>query len=77
MPEIDPRLLEILVCPMTKTRLRYDKEAQELISDAAGLGYPIRNGVPIMLIEEAREIQPSESPKGRRFVGHPPNPIWR
>ena len=61
MPEIDPRLLEILVCPMTKTRLRYDKEAQELISDAAGLAYPIRNGVPIMLIEEAREIQPSES----------------
>ena len=61
MTAIDPRLLEILVCPMTKTRLRYDKEAQELISDAAGLAYPIRNGVPIMLIEEAREIQPRES----------------
>lgn len=56
MTAIDPRLLEILVCPMTKTRLRYDEAAQELISDAAGLAYPIRDGVPIMLIEEAREI---------------------
>jgi len=56
MTSIDPRLLEILVCPMTKTRLRYDEAAQELISDAAGLAYPIRDGVPIMLIEEAREI---------------------
>ena len=58
MTTIDPRLLEILVCPMTKTRLRYDEAAQELISDAAGLAYPIRDGVPIMLIEEAREIDP-------------------
>ena len=57
MAMIDPRLLEILVCPMTKTRLRYDEAAQELISDAAGLAYPIRDGVPIMLIEEAREIK--------------------
>ena len=57
MTMIDPRLLEILVCPMTKTRLRYDEAAQELISDAAGLAYPIRDGVPIMLIEEAREIK--------------------
>ena len=57
MTMIDPRLLEILVCPMTKTRLRYDEGAQELISDAAGLAYPIRDGVPIMLIEEAREIK--------------------
>ena len=56
MAAIDPRLLEILVCPLTKTRLRYDEAAQELISDAAGLAYPIRDGVPIMLIEEAREI---------------------
>ena len=56
MTMIDPRLLEILVCPMTKTRLRYDEAAQELISDAAGLAYPIRDGVPIMLIEEAREV---------------------
>ena len=59
MTMIDPRLLEILVCPMTKTRLRYDEAAQELISDAAGLAYPIRDGVPIMLIEEAREIPPA------------------
>jgi hypothetical protein len=57
MTAIDPRLLEILVCPLTKTRLRYDEAAQELISDAAGLAYPIRDGVPIMLIEEAREIK--------------------
>ena len=51
-----PELLEILVCPLTKTRLRYDEAAQELVSDAAGLAYPIRDGVPIMLVEEAREI---------------------
>jgi uncharacterized protein len=55
-PEIDPRLLEILVCPLTRTRLRYDPVAQELISDSAGLAYPVRDGIPIMLIEEAREI---------------------
>jgi uncharacterized protein len=54
---LDPRLLAILVCPLTKTRLRYDEAAQELISDAAGLAYPIRDGVPIMLIEEAREVK--------------------
>jgi hypothetical protein len=54
--EIDPRLLEILVCPLTRTTLRYDAAAQELISDSAGLAYPIREGVPIMLAEEAREL---------------------
>jgi uncharacterized protein YbaR (Trm112 family) len=53
---VDPRLLEILVCPLTKTPLRYDKERQELISDAARLAYPIRDGVPIMLPDEARKI---------------------
>lgn len=53
---VDPRLLEILVCPLTKTPLRYDSERQELISDAARLAYPIRNGVPIMLPDEARKI---------------------
>jgi uncharacterized protein YbaR (Trm112 family) len=53
---LDIRLLEILVCPMTRTPLRYDEAAQELVSDAAGLAYPIRDGVPIMLAEEAREI---------------------
>ena len=58
MPDIrtDPRLLEILVCPVTKTRLHYDAERQELVSRAAGLAYPIRDGIPIMLPEEAREI---------------------
>jgi uncharacterized protein len=54
--EIDPKLLEILVCPMTKTPLRYDRAALELISDQAGLAFPIRNGVPIMLIDEARVL---------------------
>ena len=56
MVRIDPRLLEILVCPLTRTRLRYDAAAQELVSDSAGLAYPIRDGVPIMLIDEAREV---------------------
>jgi uncharacterized protein len=51
-----PRLLELLVCPLTKTRLSYDAAAQELISSAAGLAYPIRDGIPIMLVEEAREL---------------------
>ena len=53
----DPKLLEILVCPVTKTRLSYDAEKQELISKAAGLAYPIRDGIPIMLAGEAREIE--------------------
>lgn len=52
----DPRLLERLVCPVTKTRLTYDAERQELVSRAAGLAYPIRDGIPIMLAEEARDI---------------------
>ena len=52
----DPRLLELLVCPVTKTRLQYDAARQELISKAAGLAYPIRDGIPIMLADEAREI---------------------
>ena len=51
---IDPKLLEILVCPLTKTPLNYNRETQELISEQAGLAYPIRNGVPIMLVDEAR-----------------------
>jgi len=53
---IDPRLLEILVCPLTKTTLEYDAEAQELISRAAKLAYPIRDGIPIMLPDEARPL---------------------
>jgi uncharacterized protein YbaR (Trm112 family) len=52
----DPRLLELLVCPLTKTLLRYDAEKQELISDKAGLAFPIREGIPIMLLDEARKI---------------------
>lgn len=53
---IDPRLLEILVCPLTKGPLRYDAAAQELISDQARLAYPIRDSIPIMLIDEARNL---------------------
>jgi len=53
---IDPRLLEILVCPLSKTTLEYDAAAQELISRAAKLAYPIRDGIPIMLPDEARPI---------------------
>lgn len=53
---IDQRLLDVLVCPVTRTKLRYDEAAQELVSDAAGLAYPIRDGVPVMLPEEARRL---------------------
>jgi len=53
---VDPKLLEILVCPLTKGTLIYDREKQELISRGAGLAYPIRDGIPIMLPEEARKI---------------------
>jgi uncharacterized protein len=54
---IDPKLLEILVCPLTKTTLEYDAERQELISRKAKLAYPIRDGIPIMLPEEARRLE--------------------
>jgi uncharacterized protein len=53
---LDPELLAILVCPITRTPLIYDEEAQELISTAAGLAYPIKNGVPVMVVDEARII---------------------
>ena len=53
---VDPKLLEILVCPLTKTVLEYDAKAQELISRAAALAYPIRDGIPIMLPDEARKL---------------------
>jgi len=53
---VDPRLLEILVCPLTKTTLVYDRERNELVSRAAGLAYPIRDGIPIMLPDEARKL---------------------
>ena len=58
MNQVDPKLLEILVCPLTKTPLRYDKKSQELISEQAKLAYPIRDGIPVMLIDEARELDP-------------------
>jgi uncharacterized protein len=58
--DIDPRLLEILVCPLTKAPLRYDRDAQELISEEAGLAYPIRDGIPIMLVDEARPLRDDE-----------------
>jgi len=54
--DVDRKLLEILVCPLTKSPLQYDAEAQELISKQAGLAYPIRDGIPIMLESEAREL---------------------
>ena len=54
---LDPWLLSILVCPVTRTPLRYDEAAQELISDEAGLAYPIRDGVPVPLAEQARRIK--------------------
>ena len=55
-PEVDPKLLEILVCPLTKGPLEYDRELQELISRHAGLAFPIRDGIPIMLADEARAL---------------------
>lgn len=57
MTEISPKLLEILVCPLTKHPLRYDRANNELVSDKARLAYPIRDGIPIMLVEEARKIE--------------------
>ena len=58
--QTDPKLLEILVCPVTKGPLIYDRERSELISKQAGLAYPIRAGVPIMLVSEARELSDAE-----------------
>jgi len=60
-PEVDPRLLEILVCPVTHGRLEYDRERGELISRGARLAYPIRDGVPIMLPDEARSLDDAPS----------------
>ncbi len=56
MALVDPKLLELLVCPLTKTALRYDAQKQELVSDKASLAFPIRDGIPVMLVEEARKI---------------------
>ena len=58
--KVDPKLLEILVCPLTKRPLRYDPDRQELISEQAGLAYPIRDGIPIMLVDEARPWEEHE-----------------
>ena len=55
-PDVDTKLLEILVCPLTKGPLHYDREKQELVSRDAKLAYPIRDGIPIMLVDEAREL---------------------
>ncbi len=54
--QIDPKLLDLLVCPVTKTTLRYDAARQELISEKAALAFPIREGIPIMLVDEARKL---------------------
>jgi hypothetical protein len=61
MTALDPQLLALLVCPLTRSPLRYDQVAQELVADRAGLAYPIRDGVPIMLVEAAREFTPVET----------------
>ncbi len=58
--EPHPKLLEILVCPLSKTTLRYDRERQELVSKTAGLAYPIRDGIPIMRPDEARQLSDAE-----------------
>jgi len=61
--DVDPKLLEILVCPVTKVPLRYDEKKSELISDQAGLAYPIRDGIPVMLTDEARVLEADEAKK--------------
>lgn len=58
--DLDPRLLEVLVCPASRGALRYDRQSQELISEQARLAYPIRDGVPILLVSEARELNSAE-----------------
>jgi uncharacterized protein YbaR (Trm112 family) len=63
--KVDPKLLDILVCPVTKGPLRYDAASRELISDRAGLAYPIRDGIPIMLADEARVLDDAPSHESR------------
>ena len=62
--EVDPKLLEILVCPLTKGPLSYDRERQELVSVQARLAYPIRDGIPIMLVDEARSLDDAPATVG-------------
>lgn len=57
MSKFDPRMLEALICPVTRSGLSYDAEKQELVSRAAGLAFPIRNGIPVLLVDEARELR--------------------
>jgi uncharacterized protein YbaR (Trm112 family) len=59
---VNPALLEVLVCPLTRTKLRWDEGAQELVSEAAGLAYPVQDGVPVLLVEKARALdrQPAQ-----------------
>ena len=57
MAELDPALLKILVCPVTRGPLRWDPDAQELISETAGLAYPVRDGIPVMIAEDARPLR--------------------
>jgi uncharacterized protein YbaR (Trm112 family) len=60
--KLDPKLLEILVCPLTKGPLRFDAASGELVSEQAGLAYPIRDGIPIMLVDEARNLDDDAAP---------------
>jgi len=60
--QVDSKLLEILVCPLTKGPLRYDPDNEELISEKAGLAFPIRDGIPIMLVDEARDLDEPAKP---------------
>ncbi len=62
---VDPKLLEMLVCPLTKGPLSYDRERQELISEKAHLAYPIRDGIPIMLVDEARSLDDDAGATGQ------------
>lgn len=57
---VDPKLLEILICPLTKGSLRYDRTRNELVSEQAGLAYPIRDGIPIMLVDDARPVDEAD-----------------
>ena len=61
---VDPKLLEVLVCPLTKGPLTYDRERQELVSEKARLAFPIRDGIPIMLVDEARRLGDNEIRRG-------------
>ncbi len=63
---MDPKLLEILVCPVSKTKLYFDKESQELISTAANLAFPVRDGIPILLENEARQLSAEETEQYRK-----------